>query len=58
MLSGERESATDASYDGRDELLCRLAMDCELSEEAEDSSNVRFGDRYIRDGLGGVGGRG
>ena len=23
----------------------RLASDCELSEEAEDSSNVRFGDR-------------
>jgi hypothetical protein len=57
-LSGERASITEVSWGDRDELLCRFAIDCELSEEAEDSSNVRFGERYIREGLGGLAGTG
>lgn len=43
-LSGERMSAGKASCE-REALLCRFAIDCELSEDADDSSNVRFGER-------------
>ena len=33
----------------------RFATDCELSEEAEDSSKVRLGERYSREGSGDAG---
>ena len=48
---GRISAAVASSAGDRDELLWRFAIDCELSDEADDSSNVRFGDLYIRDGL-------
>lgn len=45
-LSGERVSAAEVSSSMAPATpLWRLASDCELSDDAEDSSNVRFGDR-------------
>ena len=58
MPRGDRVSVRNASCDGRDALLCRFAIDWELSDDADDSSNVRFGERYMREGLGGDEGSG
>lgn len=51
-ISASSNSVASANFEsgGRVALLTRFAADCELSEEADDSSKVRFGDRYVRDG--------
>ncbi|KAF7789125.1 hypothetical protein EIP86_000060 [Pleurotus ostreatoroseus] len=55
-VSASNSSASTRLVDNFDSMptgavpLTRFATDCELSEDADDSSNVRFGDRYDRGG--------
>lgn len=51
--SGFRREEPEGGFEPRTRLDC-----CELSDDAEDSSKVRLGERYSLAGLGGDGGRG